>query len=49
MRLLRRCGVTLVMAAVIAVAAGAAYAVRLGRLWTSAVRSTDPFDPAEPI
>lgn len=49
MRLLRTVGVTLVMVAVIAIAAGTAYAVRLGRLWTSAVRATDPFDPAEPI
>jgi len=49
MRLLRALGVAFVTVAVITVAAGTAYAVHLGRLWTRAVRATDPFDPAEPL
>lgn len=49
MRLLRALGLAFVTVAVLAVAAGTAYAVHLGRLWTRAVRATDPFDPAEPL
>jgi hypothetical protein len=48
-RMLRVFGVAVVTMAVIGIAAGTAYAVVLGRLWSSVVRATDPFDPAEPL
>jgi hypothetical protein len=49
MRLLRALGIACATMAVVAFAAGTAYAVHLGRLWSRAVRATDPFDPAEPL
>lgn len=49
MRLLRAIGVATGTFIVLALAAGTAYAVHVVRLWGRAVRSTDPFDPAEPI
>jgi hypothetical protein len=47
--MLRAVGVAVVTVAVIGIAAGTVYAVLLGRLWNSAVRATEPFDPAEPL
>lgn len=49
MTLLRALGVALATVVVVALAAGTAYTVHLVRLWGRAVRTTDPFDPAEPI
>lgn len=49
MRPVRALGLALGAAAVVTLAAGAAYVVLLLRSWGAAVRATNPFDASEPI
>lgn len=49
MRPVRALGLALGAAAVVTLAAGAAYVVLLLRSWGAAVRATNPFEASEPI